>query len=82
MCFATAIARCVATSPSRVLIPRKEDRPESSVRNGDLLLAESVLQVVVVGVGGRIKYEISFLALCAEYTIFYVSIDLNLIGVL
>ena len=30
------------------------DRPENSVRNGDLLWAESVLQVVVVGVGKRL----------------------------
>ena len=30
-----------------VLIPRQEDRPENSVRNGELLLAESVLQVVL-----------------------------------
>ena len=27
------------------------DRPENSVPNGDILLIESVLQVVVVGVG-------------------------------
>ena len=44
--FATPESLCVLTSRPG------GDRPENSVRNGDLLLAESVLQVVVVGVGG------------------------------
>ena len=43
--FATLESLCVLSSHP------EGDRPENSVRNGDLLLAESVLQVVVVFVG-------------------------------
>ena len=49
--FATKVAECVNSHP------RKGDRSENSVLNGDLLLAESVLQVVVVGVGDPPKYS-------------------------
>ena len=35
---------------AKISLLDKGDRPENSVPNGDLLLAESVLQVVVVGV--------------------------------
>ena len=52
--FATKVAECVN------FIPRKGDRPENSVLNGDLLFAESVLQVVVVGVGEYTQYIWSY----------------------
>ena len=35
----------------------KGDRPETSVQNGDLLLAESVLQVVVVSLRVNLVYK-------------------------